>query len=91
MLYKKIGEKIRYRRILKQMTQAELSAAADISLSFLGHIERGTRKLSVETLYAISTVLGCSVDELMETGRYGGAAQSEVRSLLKQALNALGE
>lgn len=37
-----------------------------ISLSFLGHIERGTRKASLETLIAIANVLLVSVDALLQ-------------------------
>lgn len=47
------------------MTQAELAEKSDISLSFLGHIERGTRVLSVHTLIKISDALDCSVDSLL--------------------------
>ena len=43
----------------------ELAEKANISLSFLGHIERGTRKLSVESLYKLADALGCSVDSLL--------------------------
>ena len=52
-------------RIRRHMTQEKLAERANISLSFLGHIERGTRKLSVETLYHIAESLKCSTDELM--------------------------
>lgn len=47
------------------MTQAELSKLSGISLSFLGHIERGTRKLSVDTLARLAGALGASFDQLI--------------------------
>jgi len=65
MLYKYIGEQVRRRRQLKKLTQDKLARAADISLSFLGHIERGSRKLSVETLIKLAQALECSADELL--------------------------
>jgi len=52
-MYKAIGKKIHALRKLKKMTQAELAEKSGISLSFLGHIERGTRVLSVATLVSI--------------------------------------
>ena len=84
MLYQRIGRQIREQRKRKNLTQERLAERAGISLSFLGHIERGSRKLSVDTLYKICAVLDCSADELLGTGR------SDVRisaaEILKQAL-----
>ncbi|MBQ8508213.1 MAG: helix-turn-helix transcriptional regulator [Clostridia bacterium] len=65
MLYHYIGKRIRAHRILRQMTQEQLAEASNISISFLGHIERGTRKLSVETLYKIAKALDCSANDLL--------------------------
>ena len=90
MLYERIGQRIRSRRILMQLTQQQLAEAANISLSFLGHIERGSRKLSVDTLYNIASVLRCSVDELMETGMHYAAEQT-VQDLLRRAINMLDD
>ena len=91
MLYQKIGRKIRAQRKLRRMTQAELSEQAKISLSFLGHIERGTRKLSVESLYAICMALNCSADQLMETGEYSHDSGDSLKALLEQALAMMEE
>lgn len=70
MLYKIIGKRILDKRIQAHLTQEKLARQAGISLSFLGHIERGTRKLSVDTLYKICMALSCSADELLDTGMY---------------------
>lgn len=64
-LYTAIGRHIQVYRKMNQLTQQELAEKANISLSFLGHIERGTRKLSVESLYKLADALGCSVDSLL--------------------------
>ena len=37
-----------------------------ISFAFAGHIERGTRKMSVETLLSLARALECSVDYLLD-------------------------
>jgi len=90
MLYDRIGRRIRALRISQQLTQQQLADAAHISLSFLGHIERGSRKMSVDTLYNIASVLKCSADELMETGMYHTGPLT-ARDLLVQAINLLDD
>lgn len=91
MLYKEIGKNIRAFRILRQLTQEKLAERAGISLSFLGHIERGTRKLSVETLYKIAVELDCSVDELMGVITDQERKQQNARTLLRQVMALLDE
>ena len=66
MDYEHLGLNIRAVRKKKGMTQAELAEAAHISISFIGHIERGTRVLSVETLVGIACALRCSLDDLVD-------------------------
>lgn len=63
--YTAFGQRIRRYRKLKNMTQEELSDAVSISISFLGHIERGTRKASMETMIRISSALGITPNELL--------------------------
>ena len=86
MLYEEIGKNIRTMRIQRQLTQEQLAEGAGISLSFLGHIERGSRKLSVETLYAIATALNCSSDRLMGLPRPDKTRLESARELLRLAL-----
>ncbi len=88
MLYEKIGRRIREKRIQAHLTQEQLASQADISLSFLGHIERGTRKLSVDTLYKIATALHCSADELLDTGLCCAEGLT-VTELLRNAIDLL--
>ena len=63
--YTEIGMRIRRQREYAGMTQEQLGEACDLSTSFIGHIERGSRKLSVESLYKLASVLGVSVDYLL--------------------------
>ena len=69
MLYKQIGTEIRRIRREKGLTQEAVAELVGVSLSFYGHIERGTRKMSVHTLYSIAMALSCSVDEILGTGK----------------------
>ena len=66
MDYKSLGMRIRKRRKAMRMTQEELAKKLGLSLSFLGHIERGTRKASVETLVAIANELSLSIDFMLQ-------------------------
>lgn len=66
MLYEGLGKRIRQQRNLARMTQEKLSEEAGISLSFLGHIERGTRKASLDTLVKICNALKVSPQLLLQ-------------------------
>lgn len=65
MDYAAMGRRIKAARRDRNITQEGLAASAGISLSFLGHIERGTRKASLETLIKLANALGVSVDPLV--------------------------
>ena len=63
--YTNLGAKIKSVRKERGYTQEKLAEICDISTGFLGHIERGTRKLSLDTLFYIATVLNVSLDYLL--------------------------
>lgn len=65
MDYVQLGKRVRIRRNVLGITQEELADKIGVSTSFIGHIERGSRKLSVETLYALCKALDTSADFLM--------------------------
>ena len=65
LCYTEIGDRIRQHRELKRMTQEQLSEKCDLSTGYIGHIERGTRSPSLETLAKLSQVLCVSLDELV--------------------------
>ena len=87
MLYENIGRNIRSCRLMRRMTQSCLAEQVGISLSFLGHIERGSRKLSVDTLFHIAEVLDVPVDELMGRINEQNKIHACAREILRQALN----
>lgn len=64
MDYEYMGSQIRKRRRELGRTQEWLAEKAEVSTSFVGHIERGSRKASLETLVKISLVLQCTLDAL---------------------------
>lgn len=64
MDYDGLGKRIRRARKAAGLTQSELAEKLDISTSFMGHIERGTRKASLDTLVKIANELNVSLDML---------------------------
>jgi len=63
--YGKMGMRIRQVRRARGWSQSELAEKCGISMSFLGHIERGSRIMSMETFANICTALDSGADELL--------------------------
>ena len=63
--YKKLGQLIRLCRRARILSQAELAKQADIPLSHVGHIERGGRKVSLETFVRLAMALDISPSSLL--------------------------
>ena len=63
--YAALGLRIRRARKKAHLTQTQLAQACALSASFVGHIERGSRALSVETLCNIAKTLQVSTDYLL--------------------------
>lgn len=72
-----IGQRIREERLLRGYNLRALARAVNVSASHISQIENGKCRPSVSTLYAITSVLGVSIDELFEgaaTRVEGGSA-----------------
>ncbi len=54
--YSEIGKRIRQVRKAKKWSQGALAEKCGISMSFLGHIERGTRIMSMDTFISWSLI-----------------------------------
>ena len=65
MDYQALGQRARMQRERLKRSQACVAFMADISTSFYGHIERGTRKASIETLLALAQALETTPDALL--------------------------
>ena len=63
--YGEIGQRIRRARKKKGWTQEILAAKCGICISFMGHIERGTRYMSLDTFASICHSLEMDADELL--------------------------
>lgn len=60
MDYRKLGMRVRQQREMNRLTQGELAKQVGVSSSFIGHIERGEKKASVETVVALCNALAIS-------------------------------
>ncbi len=65
MDYVDLGQRVRKQRTQLGWTQEALAEKINVSTSFVGHIERGTRKASLETLVSIANSLNVSLDYLL--------------------------
>jgi len=63
--YAKIGTRIRQVRKAKGWSQDKLAKKCGISLNFMGHIERGTRKMSMDTFANLCKELETDADALL--------------------------
>ena len=66
--YRDFGQRVRALRRAKGLTQEDLAQKTGISPSFLGHIERGSRICSLETLCALCNVLETNPHYLLASG-----------------------
>ncbi len=61
---KKLGDKIRQLRKLRELTQEQLGEKAGISYKFIGEVERGIVNPSLDSLIGIARALNVNVKEL---------------------------
>ncbi len=65
MNYFKIGQKIRYHRKQRAMSQEQLAEMSGISVTHMSHIETGNTKLSLAVFVDIATALNVSANSLL--------------------------
>ena len=78
MDYRKLGERVRRQRELNEMTQGELARKVGVSNSFIGHIERGEKKASVETVVALCNAMEVSPSVLLQDSLNDAVMQSQL-------------
>ena len=79
MLYKNFGRRVKQQRKLARLTQEKLAEKAGISFAFVGHIERGTRKCSVDTLVKLANALGVSPNFLLQDSLDDGLLNADAK------------
>lgn len=75
-----VGERIRYYRLLRGMSQEALALEANINAAFVGHLERGLKSPTVTTLEKITDALNITLEELFseELGARGKTTRKYV-------------
>lgn len=65
-IYQHIGRRIREERIKRGWTQEHLAEKVGLHLSFIGQLERGFKKPSVQTVKNIATIFGIKAGALFD-------------------------
>lgn len=86
MNYYEIGQRIRKIRKAYGLSQEELAAKVDISITHMSHIETGNTKLSLPVLVDIALVLSVGTDTLLfgESRESITTISEEVQELLER-------
>jgi transcriptional regulator with XRE-family HTH domain len=66
-LQEKIVERIAELRKNKKLSQQKFSYEAEIERSYLTHVEKGRKNISIETLAKITNALGISLKDFFDT------------------------
>ena len=83
--YCEIGNKIKQKRKELGYSQEDLAEICGISSSYIGHIERGSKKMSIPIAISIANALHLSLDYLfLDIADDENAILLSVQSLLKQ-------
>ena len=64
-IYRTLGEAVRGERKKARLSQEELAEKADFTRNYIGDIERGEKKATVEALAKIAKALKCRVRNLV--------------------------
>jgi transcriptional regulator with XRE-family HTH domain len=83
---KALGEKVRARRIMAKMSQAELGEHVGVSFQQVQKYEKGVNKVGAVRLAEIAAALGESVGYFQEEGRVSKAGV-EMQELMTDRLN----
>ena len=76
--YEKLGLRVRQQRELNGLTQSQLARKVGITGSFIGHIERGEKKASVDTVVALCNALSISPSVLLQDSLSDAAMHSQL-------------
>ena len=67
--FKLFGRRVRAVRKASKMTQEKAAERAGIAPNFLGYIERGSKRPSLEVIFALAKGLNVSADEFFQLDR----------------------
>ena len=86
MNYRALGSRIKKRRLELNLTQEKLAEKVDLSAVYIGQIERGERKVTIDTLVKLANSLNTSVEELLKdsTSKNINARLNELVNIAKE-------
>lgn len=65
-----IGERIAKLRKAQKLSQQKFSYEAEIERSYLTHVEKGRKNISIETLVKITNALGISLKDFFDSKEF---------------------
>ncbi len=63
---KKFGERIKFLRLQKRLSQEALADAADLDRTYIQSIEKGNRNVSIAVAEKLAAAMGISISELFK-------------------------
>ncbi len=82
--YTALGKRIRSTRQNKKLTQEQLAEMCSLSAAHIGHIERGTRIPSLDTVFRIAQALDVSLDYLIfDSAGNDGSSLASLNQILE--------
>jgi transcriptional regulator with XRE-family HTH domain len=76
---------LRRLRVARGISQDDLALSADIERAYVGHLERGGRNPTVDTLDKIAQALGVHISQLFREPASGEAAPATLRAGRKKS------
>lgn len=86
MNYKEVGQRISYERQRYNLTREQFAELVELSVTFVGQIERGEKKMGLDSLIRISESLHVSLDYLIKGHRQQTCSKNkdELYALIKR-------
>ena len=83
--YARIGKRISEFRRAKKLSQFQLAELAEVTDSYISHIETGRKKPSLESLVRIASALGITLDRILLGNQVADLKDylPEIRNLMK--------
>lgn len=83
--YARIGKRISEFRRAKKLSQFQLAELAEVTDSYISHIETGRKKSSLESLVRIASALGITLDRILLGNQVADLKDylPEIRNLMK--------
>src|SRR5699024_3011088 len=81
-----LGARIKNKRLEQNLTQEQLAEKVELSAVYIGQIERGERKMTIDTLVKLANSLNSSIEELLKD-----STSSNVNARLNELINIAKE